>query len=775
MNDQVTKTDVLGEAQSAGEAATTTAYLNDLVTAVCAPAMSLSCRDGQVRPLGVEGLYVQDLRALSQCVLTVDGSQPVPLGCELVGGPANEFHGAVAGAGNPGPDLSVFVSRRRALNPAGMEETFKVSSRARSPVSCRVEVRFGCDLASMAALRSGRRPGTAYVAVATDDGLEWDVPGRASVRLSCSPRPTAIDAASGSVRWEVVVEPGRAVTCSASVELVDQGAPAVFVAALAAQQEAAQPEAARADAAQPDAAQPEAARADAAQPDAALPEAAQGGAPVLEVDAVDPRLKRFVDLSLGDLEGLRMAAPADPADAFLAAGAPWYLTLFGRDSIWAARLLLPLGTELARGTLRTLATRQGQVFNKETSEEPGKILHEVRRPDMSAHLKVDDGHGERAVSLPPVYYGTVDATPLWVCLLHDAWRWGMPAADVEPLLDPMQRCLDWLAEFGCHADGFVSYVDESGRGLANQGWKDSWDAVQFRDGRIARAPLALCEVQGYAYESAMAGAELLEAFGRDGADRWCGFAVALAERFRARFWVEDEIGPYPAMALEADGTPVDSLASNIGHLLGTGILNGPECEVVAERLLDRDLNSGFGLRTLAASSRGFNPLSYHCGSVWAHDTAIAIAGLARTPGATARKAALALIDGLLSAAEGFGYRLPELYGGHSRRSQPAPLPYPASCHPQAWAAASSVAITAALTGLRPDVPGGAVTLEPMVDGPDPRSAGRPGSGLGSFGLRSVGGVRVGDATVTVNVGGVGGAFLAGCPPELRWVPGTKQG
>ncbi len=475
---------------------------------------------------------------------------------------------------------------------------------------------------------------------------------------------------------------------------------------------------------------------------------------MLDLEANDQRLGRLVGLSLADLAGLQMVTPAGPSDVFLAAGAPWYLTLFGRDSIWAGRLLLPLGSDLARGTLRTLASRQGQNYDKYTGEEPGKILHEVRPVDRSTFFMTENGHNERAVSLPPVYYGTVDATPLWVCLLHDAWKWGMPADEVEPLLAPMQRCLTWLSERGCRPGGFVSYIDESGQGLANQGWKDSWDAVQFRDGRIANAPLALCEVQGYAYEAAMGGAELLDAFGQDGADRWREFAAGLAERFRARFWVEDSQGAYPAIALEEDGAAVDSLTSNIGHLLGTGLLSEAESDLVARRLLGPELNSGFGLRTLATSSAGFNPLSYHCGSVWAHDTAIAIAGLARTPGSTARKALVALADGLLCAAEGFRYRLPELFGGHARGELTAPLPYPAACHPQAWAAASSIAVLAALLGIRPDVPGGTVALSPVATGMVPRR---------------VSGLRIGGAEVGVYIGRDGDNRLTGAPTAMRVV------
>lgn len=674
--------------------------------------MSLSGRDGQMRPQGVEGLYIQDLRALSQFLLTVNGFEPVNLGYELVGGPANEFEGAVAGAGDPGPDLTVFVTRRRALSPSGMVEMCALRSCARSASTFALEVSVACDLMAISEVRSGGRR-AACTATATPEGLAWSVPGRASVRLTCAPPPRSIDAGSGSLRWEFTVEPGQTTTWSVAVELEDQGAPPMFVA-----------------------------------PPALVP----GGHPALHVDATDLRLGRLVDLSLADLRGLRMVGPADPTATFLAAGAPWYLTLFGRDSIWAARLLLPLGRDLARGTLRTLASRQGERDDKYTGEEPGKILHEVRPPDRSTYFPGEDGHNERSLSLPPVYYGTVDATPLWVCLLHDAWKWGMAADAVEPLLVPMRRCLTWLAERGCRRDGFVSYIDESGQGLANQGWKDSWDAVQYHDGRIASAPLALCEVQGYAYEAATAGAELLDAFGQDGADRWRQFAAGLTERFRARFWVEDDHGAYPAIALEDDGVAVDSLSSNIGHLLGTGLLNETESDLVAGRLLSSDLNSGFGLRTLAASSAGFNPLSYHCGSVWAHDTAIAIAGLSRTPGTTSRAALVSLVEGLLSVAEGFRYRLPELYGGHARGELSAPLPYPASCHPQAWAAASAVAVAAALLGIQPDVPAGTVALAPVTTGAAPRS---------------VSGLRVGDAPVAVHVGPDGENWLTGAPPGLR--------
>ncbi|MEV4350248.1 glycogen debranching N-terminal domain-containing protein [Actinoplanes sp. NPDC049596] len=426
--------------------------------------------------------------------------------------------------------------------------------------------------------------------------------------------------------------------------------------------------------------------------------------------AHDSRLARLVTRSLDDLAALRLTTPDDDGDTFLGAGVPWYLTLFGRDSLWAARMMLPLGTDLAMGTLRVLGRRQGVRLDPATGEAPGKIMHELRRADTAG-------------SLPAAYYGTIDATPLWISLLHDAWRWGHPAAEIAELLPRLEAALGWLAD---HADpdgdGFLEYIDATGRGLANQGWKDSHDAVRFHDGRLAEAPIALAEVQGYAYKAALDGAALLSSFGRP-SDRWISYAERLSERFRAAFWVDG--GRYPALALDRDKRPVDSLTSNIGHLLGTGLLNADEERRIAAALASSDMSGGYGLRTMSSADRGFAPLSYHCGSIWAHDTAIVAAGLAS--GGFATESAQ-LIDGLLTAAEAFGFRLPELYGGDDRSALSRPVPYPASCHPQAWSAASAVLILQASLGLSPDVPHGVVRVRPMPGAPDVRGlriAGHP--------------------------------------------------
>jgi glycogen debranching enzyme len=438
----------------------------------------------------------------------------------------------------------------------------------------------------------------------------------------------------------------------------------------------------------------------------------------LTVRAADGRLGALVTQGVADLGALLLA---DEGDLYCAAGSPWYLTLFGRDALWSARLALPLGHELAAGTLRALARHQGTGHDPVTEEEPGKIPHELRPAYAPGRL-------------PPVYYGSVDATALFVVTLAEAWRWGMPEAEVRAVLPAARAALAWLGTF----EEFVSYRGSAER-LPNQGWKDSADGVQHEDGTPATRPIALAEVQAYAYEAATRGADLLEAFGEDGGAhrRWAG---ELAERFRDRFWLE---AGYPAIALDGEGKPVDGLASNIGHLPGTGLLTPEEETRVAERLME--LHSGWGLRTLTDRAAGYDPVSYHLGSVWPHDTAIAMLGLSRSghPELAAR-----LAQGLVAAAPAFGHRLPELFSGE--RTGDAPRPYPAACRPQAWSAAVSPALVTVLLGLDPDVPAGRVTLGPL-------------DGFATM----VDGVRIGPATLSFELDGHGGVSVEGLPPELN--------
>jgi hypothetical protein len=684
--------------------------LNRLVASFVAPALCLSDEDGQIRPGGAGGVFVEDRRLLSELVLEVDGAEPSPLSYELGGGAENRFEAACFNLGTAAPDPTVVVTRRRRVRPDGLDEQYVLRSYDRAPLSLVVGLRMAADLAEMADVKSGGRP-DCLAATGGAGSLQWSDEHRGTIVATASPAPTSVDGEEGSLSWSVELAAGAQATLELRLRLVDAGTAGQIVCS-------------------------------------APPRNGTTG-PVVE--AQDRRLSLFLQRSVADLEALRLVTVDRPGDVFLAAGVPWFLTLFGRDSIWAARMLLPFGTDLALGTLRTLAHRQGRNDDLATGEEPGKMLHELRRSPSRHDLWQHDGS---ALRLPPAYYGTVDATLLWVLLLHDAWRYGADEGQVRQLLGPMHSCLEWLSASLARRGGFVSYVDESGHGLQNQGWKDSHDGIQFRDGRIATAPLALCEVQGYAYEAAVAGAALLDAFDRPGSAQLLELADGLATRFRSRYWVEDAEGHYPAVALDAEGVPVDSLASNIGHLLGTGLLNPDEETLVARRLAGPDLDSGFGLRTLAASSTGFNPLSYHAGSVWAHDTAIALAGLSRSGGDVAQAAAASYIDGLLSAAERFEHRMPELYAGHQRDQLQLLDPYPASCRPQAWSAATSAVIVTSLLGLRPDIPAGVVHLAPL-DCP--------------VGLRSVGGIRLGQAPVSFRLGEHGGVEAAGLPGGTKLV------
>jgi hypothetical protein len=620
-----------------------------------------------------------DVRVLSLAVLTVGGTEPAPIGSGLDGARSAWFVAVPRALGDDIVDPTVRIERERTVAPGEVSERIRVVSFADSGVDTELVLTVAADLASLGEIKAARARQPVPLTPGRD-GLSWG-DGALAVTLTAPGAELACDRAAcvATLRWPVRLDGRGARVLSWRLTVTDPAASVI---------------------------------------------AAPGGAPrTARVTADDPRLTELVGRSLADAAALRMTLPGRPGDVFLAAGAPWYFTLFGRDSIWAARLLLPFGWQLAAGTLRTLAACQGSKLDPETAEAPGKIPHELRRGGS-------------------LYYGTIDATPLWICLLRDAWRWGMPASQVRALLPALRAALECISRYGdSDGDGLLEYIDQSGHGLSNQGWKDSGDSIRFADGRIANPPVALCEVQGYAYEAATAGAELLTAFGEPGADRWRAWAAGLAEAFRASFWLPDG---YPALALDAEKQPVDSLTSNIGHLLATGLLTEDEEALVAARLSGPDMDSGFGVRTMSASNAGYNPLSYHCGSVWSHDTAIVIRGLYRSGHGDA---AARLADGLLSAAAAFDWRLPELFSGEDR----GPVPYPAACRPQAWSAAAAGALAQALLGLDVDAPAGLVRIEP------------PDVPLGSAGRRlRVDGLVAGNQTFSAGIDEAGAGYLLGC-------------
>lgn len=653
-------------------------FLHVLLAAVQAPTQAWSARDGQVRAEGAQGFYHGDVRVLASAVLTIAGAEPETM--QAAASSRQEIHvsAAVRSIDGPGADPTARLDRIRTARPEGIDELLRLSCSTDEPVVGRVAVRIRTDASGLEQVKRGRRAAPPPVRL-EPDRVGWVSESVEVVVTAPGARLAAgDDEAEVVLTWDLEARTGEPAEVGWSVRAA-QRAPVVTA-----------------------------------------PATGDVEWSVPTVTSLDARLPQLVGRGLGDLAALRMSAAFAPEEVFLAAGAPWYFTLFGRDSLWAARMLLPLGTDLARGTLRTLAARQGTRTDPATAEQPGKILHELRR----ASFPVGEG-----VTLPPLYYGTIDATPLWVCLLHDAWRWGMAAEDVEALMPAAEAALAWMADSGdADGDGFLEYVDESGHGLANQGWKDSGDSVQWRDGRLAEGTIALVEVQGYAHEAALGGAALLDAFARPGADRWREWAWRLATRFRERFWVHDPDGDYPGIALDGDKRLVDTVTSNIAHLLGTGILTAEEEDAVADRLLRPDMCSGRGLRTMSSSSAGYWPLRYHGGSVWPHDTAIAVAGLARTGH---DEGAALLADGLLTASVDLGWRLPELWSGDSLEDAPRTVPYPAACRPQAWSAASVVTVLTSALGLTPDVPAGRLRVRPAATVPRPLGvrglslAGRP--------------------------------------------------
>ena len=645
-------------------------WLHDLSVSVNGNVTALSARSGDMGSVeagrwsatGAQGVYVDDRRAL--CVLAVHLGQesPVPV-ADASSGDCSDFFASARGLGNPGPDPTVEVRRHRSVTVQGITEVVEVVSRADEPVEIALVLHLAGDGAPISSVKSGAVAEALLPASTSVTGLSWrDDWHRTDV--SFEPAPASLvagGAGEASVAvFELLVHPGQ--SASAAITL-------------------------------------RASRLRRSNLDA------DAGAALVDwtgvsVEALDHRLTRTVSAGLDDLRHLLLTDPEDRDSVFAAAGTPWYLTLFGRDSIWAARMALPFGTDLAAGTLRALARRQGARFNADSAEAPGKIPHELRRTTY-----VDPAQG---LELPPVYYGTVDATPLWIILLRDAWKWGLPDRDVEALLPNLEAASRWLTDFAApDEDGLLKYIDPSGKGLANQGWKDSGDSVRWRDGRIAEAPIALCEAQAYAVEAATAAAELLTYFNHDGAADLLDYADQMRTRFRERFWVGAEGARFIGLAVDGHGETVDGLGSNMGHVLGTGTLNGGEVDRVARTLASPALLGRYGIATLAQDNGGFNPIGYHTGSIWTHDTAIGAWGLAREG---RRDEATRVAQSLLAAAEAFDYRWPELYAGAGVLDRP--VPYPASCRPQAWSAASAAVLISVALGFEPDAPGGKLTLRP---------------------------------------------------------------
>jgi glycogen debranching enzyme len=395
---------------------------------------------------------------------------------------------------------------------------------------------------------------------------------------------------------------------------------------------------------------------------------------------------QMIKTCVGDFHALQIP---DGREHVIGAGIPWFATMFGRDSIIAAYQSLLLNPQLAGETLRVLARYQGREKNEWRDEEPGKILHEYREGEMTQAREVPFGP----------YYGSVDATPLWLVLLSETFNWTADEQLVQEMLPHAYRALEWIDQYGdLDGDGFVEYLRRSPKGLANQGWKDSWDANLHRDGDLAKPPMALCEVQGYVYEAKYRMASLLRSFGDTRtADKLKKDAADISRRFEKAYWMPQS--NFYAMALDRDKRQLQVIASNAGHLLFTRMLPVERARALTQRLLQPDLFSGWGLRTMSRDERIFNPLSYHRGSVWPHDNSIVAHGMALYE---FREPALQIFTGLFQAALNFrDYRLPELFCGIQRGEHDKPVQYPVSCSPQAWASGAIFLLLTSVLGIRP--------------------------------------------------------------------------
>lgn len=660
------------------------------VTLVEGSTFCISAADGAMSADRVDGLYYRDTRIVSSWRVVLDGHPPEPLAVQ----PGSPYEATFVGR-RRGDGAPLLIERHRLVGD-GMREDLVLRNLGSEDTACRLTIEVGTDFADTFSVKAGHpKPlgpvsWTAYGEDLLAQARAHD--GQRGIRVRLEGGRSA---GTGLLAVDVVIPAhGRWQSAVQVFPIVDEAEHA-----------------------------PAFRRGEPVQESRPATRFREWRYAAPQIEA-DQKLSAVLDRSVQDLGALRVrrGGPDDEATEVVAAGVPWFMTLFGRDSLLTAWMTLPIDQELALSTLTALAELQGRRVDPLNEEEPGRILHELR-------------HGTTFPLSPgnAVYYGTADATPLFCMLVGELHRWGTPKERLAPLLPSVDRALDWILRYGDRdGDGFVEYKRATDRGLFNQGWKDSHDSVTFPDGRIAEPPIALAEVQAYVYGAFVARSELASAFGDDtAAKEWSERAARFKERFHEAFWLPDK--GYLAMALDRDKRPVDVLASNMGHCLWTGLAEPDVAARVAERLMSPELFSGWGIRTLASTMTAYDPVSYHNGSVWPHDSAICAAGLARY-GYTDEAARVA--DGILAAATSFGGRLPELFCGFDRSEFTLPVPYPTSCSPQAWAAAAPLLLLRSLLRLDPDVPAGTVRI----------AAGLP-AGFGPIKLRNL---RLGEHLVTIN-------------------------
>jgi glycogen debranching enzyme len=631
---------------------------------------------GDVPAGSIGGLVHADTRFLSRWVLTINGTPLLVLRSRAV-----DYYSAAFFLTNddqPGLPANTIGVRRLRFVGGGLHERIELQNHGREDV--RVELRLGTgnDFADLFEIKDHARDrsdeivrehapdGSRLVFRYRHDGFE------ATTEISASTPATRVD--GDDLIWTVELPPGAEWHTELTVPIklgggeiqpVHAGFGEVF---------------------------------DTAATDSLSRWAAE--IPKLETDSY--LLGAVITQTARDLLALKIEVKRDGVDVVLpAAGLPWFLTLFGRDTLITAYQTVSFGPTFARGALLALAAFQGTEVNDFKDEEPGKMPHELRQGELTQ------------LNLKPhsPYYGTADATQLWLILLSEYWRWTADDELVVSLRENVHAALDWIDQYGDRdGDGYVEYQTRSKQGLGNQCWRDSWAGVQFADGTIPPLPIATCEIQGYTYDAKLRIAELADGpLGEpELARRLRVDAEELRRRFNDDFWIEER-GGYYAIGLDGDKRPIDSLTSNIGQLLWSGIVPEERAKQVARQLMSDELFSGWGVRTLSTADRGYNPIGYHLGTVWPHDSSIAAHGLARYGFRDeSNRIAVALLD----AAAFSEHRLPEAFSGYPRSFGRFPVPYPTACSPQAWATGAPLLLLRSMLGL--GAIGGNVQLDPVV-------------------------------------------------------------
>ncbi|MFV2116443.1 glycogen debranching N-terminal domain-containing protein [Micromonospora sp. LOL_025] len=648
----------------------------DSIAVLSGPTFMYSDPCGDVPPGSIGGLVHLDTRLISGWVLTLNGEQLLVLRAETI-----DHYSAQYVLTNPAqPDLppdSLGIRRLRYVGDGFHERVEMVSFRP-EPVRFELRLAVGADFADLFEVKSGVRDRSAEITRShAQDGSELCFTYArgdfaAETRVCCSRPADRIE--GDDLVWDITLHrreewyvdlhvplpPGMGVVEPVRGDIAD-----VFHR-----------------------------RADDPVRRWALGRAA------LRSD--NQALGRTLEQTRDDLAALRLDLEVKGQRIMLpGAGLPWFLSVFGRDTLITAYQTLVAGPALARGALLALARLQGEKCDDFTDEEPGKILHEVRSGELTR------------TGLKPYgpYYGSADATQLWLVLLSEYWRWSGDDETVRFLRDNALAALHWIDRYGDRDDdGYVEYATRSPEGLGNQCWRDSPDGVCFADGRIPVLPIATSDLQGYTYDAKLRLAELADGplADPDLARRLRAEAEALYERFNRDFWIDDRGGFY-AVGLDGDKNPIDSKTSNMGHLLWSGIVPPERAGTVVRQLMGEDMFSGWGIRTLSWEDRLYNALGYHLGTVWPHDNSLAALGMSRYGyRAEANRVSLALLE----AAEQFGHRLPEAMSGFPRERLLFAIPYPTACSPQAWAAGTPLALVRAMLNLNPV--DGRLVLDPDI-------------------------------------------------------------